>query len=172
MLSIPGKSGRTCDGWSRRELKRVGGLSLLGVSLPGVPRMEAKAAPARTESKIQPRAKRFLRVERVLRESVRFVERERYVAGSLRPPQVAAIYHSLGIDPRQRLYFLPEPQGQGELRPTFGWGGGGYVACPDEIERRSANARGAASASCTITGGPSTSLAVATKCRQSRSSTK
>jgi len=23
------------------------------------------------------------------------------------------------LTPQQRLYFLPEPQGQGELRPTF-----------------------------------------------------
>jgi len=62
MLSIPGKPGRTCDGWSRRELMRVGGLSLLGVSLPDVLRMEAKAAPARTESKIQPRAKQVVMI--------------------------------------------------------------------------------------------------------------
>lgn len=62
MLSIPGKPGRTCDGWSRRELMRVGGLSLLGVSLPDVLRMEARAAPARTESKIQPRAKQVVMI--------------------------------------------------------------------------------------------------------------
>jgi hypothetical protein len=62
MLSIPGKPGRTCDGWSRRELMRVGGLSLLGVSLPDVLRMEAKAAPARVESKIQPRAKQVVMI--------------------------------------------------------------------------------------------------------------
>ena len=24
------------------------------------------------------------------------------------------------LTPQQRLYFLPEPQGQGELRPTLG----------------------------------------------------
>ena len=62
MLSIPGKPGRTCDGWSRRELMRIGGLSLLGVSLPDVLRMEAKAAPARVESKIQPRAKQVVMI--------------------------------------------------------------------------------------------------------------
>src|SRR6266513_1574804 len=33
MLSIPGRSGATCDGVSRRELLRVGGAGLLGISL-------------------------------------------------------------------------------------------------------------------------------------------
>ena len=30
MLSIPGRTGKTCDGYSRRELLRVGGASLIG----------------------------------------------------------------------------------------------------------------------------------------------
>ena len=30
MLSIPGLSGSTCDGYSRRELLEVGALSLFG----------------------------------------------------------------------------------------------------------------------------------------------
>jgi hypothetical protein len=34
MISIPGKKGRTCDGWTRRELLRVGGAAMLGLSLP------------------------------------------------------------------------------------------------------------------------------------------
>ena len=33
MLSIPGISGSTCDGFSRRELLRVGGCGLFGLSL-------------------------------------------------------------------------------------------------------------------------------------------
>ncbi len=34
MLSIPGRTGRTCDGYSRRELLRVGGAAMLGLNLP------------------------------------------------------------------------------------------------------------------------------------------
>lgn len=55
MLSIPGRPGRTCDGYSRRELLRVGGAGLIGLSLPKFLEMQAKADPARLE--IQPRAK-------------------------------------------------------------------------------------------------------------------
>ncbi len=33
MLSIPGLSGSTCDGYSRRELLRVGGAGFIGLSL-------------------------------------------------------------------------------------------------------------------------------------------
>lgn len=64
MLSIPGKPGRTCDGWSRRELLRVGGLSALGLSLPRLLETEAKAAAAaaRVDSKIQPRAKQVVMI--------------------------------------------------------------------------------------------------------------
>ena len=48
MLSIPGKSGSTCDGYSRRELLRVGGIGLLGLSLGQVMELQALAntAPA------------------------------------------------------------------------------------------------------------------------------
>lgn len=47
MLSIPGKSGSTCDGYSRRELLRVGGIGLLGLSLGQVLQLQAMAsAPA------------------------------------------------------------------------------------------------------------------------------
>ncbi len=60
MLSIPGRSGRTCDGWSRRELLRVGGLSMLGVSLPDILGLEARAAS--TEKKIKPTAKSVIMV--------------------------------------------------------------------------------------------------------------
>src|SRR5579864_8897940 len=41
MLSIPGQPGATCDGVSRRELLRVGGAGLLGVSLSGLLQLEA-----------------------------------------------------------------------------------------------------------------------------------
>jgi hypothetical protein len=44
MLSIPGKQGRLCDGWTRRELLRVGGAAMLGLSLPEVLRLQAAAA--------------------------------------------------------------------------------------------------------------------------------
>src|SRR5262245_29069790 len=36
MLSIVDRGRRTGGGWDRREILRVGGLSLLGMSLPGV----------------------------------------------------------------------------------------------------------------------------------------
>jgi len=65
MLSIPGRPGRTCDGWSRRELIRAGGLSLLGVSLPQILEMEAKAASpaaARTEPGAPAKAKSVIMV--------------------------------------------------------------------------------------------------------------
>jgi hypothetical protein len=41
MLSIPGKSGSTCDGFSRREFMRVGGAGILGLSLGDVFRLQA-----------------------------------------------------------------------------------------------------------------------------------
>src|SRR5881397_1991000 len=41
MLSIPGKPGCTCDGWSRREFMRVGGAGLFGVALGDVLRLQA-----------------------------------------------------------------------------------------------------------------------------------
>jgi hypothetical protein len=44
MLVIPGVAGKdTCDGISRRDLLRVGGLSLLGLSLPNILRLESQA---------------------------------------------------------------------------------------------------------------------------------
>ena len=49
MLSIPGRPGRTCDGYSRRELLRVGGAGLLGLSLPNFLSWRAHA-----ETKIEP----------------------------------------------------------------------------------------------------------------------
>src|SRR6266404_5587237 len=44
MLSIPGKSGSTCDGFSRREFLRVGGAGMLGVSLADILQLQALAA--------------------------------------------------------------------------------------------------------------------------------
>src|SRR5438552_2825660 len=44
MLSIPGLSGSTCDGFSRRELLRVGGAGLFGLSLAEILRAESKQA--------------------------------------------------------------------------------------------------------------------------------
>ena len=55
MLSIPGRPGRTCDGYSRRELMRIGGAGLIGLSLPEFLRMQATAAPATLG--IEPKAK-------------------------------------------------------------------------------------------------------------------
>src|SRR5918999_1629762 len=49
MLSIPGRMGATCDGLSRRELIRVGGAGLLGLSLGSLLELEARGnqvAPA------------------------------------------------------------------------------------------------------------------------------
>ncbi|MGH7174715.1 MAG: DUF1501 domain-containing protein, partial [Gemmataceae bacterium] len=44
MLVIPGQAGRaTCDGMSRRELLRVGGSALLGVSLANIFALQAQA---------------------------------------------------------------------------------------------------------------------------------
>src|SRR4029077_13805773 len=43
MLSIPGKPGATCDGMRRREMLRVGGAGLLGLSLGQLLAAEAKA---------------------------------------------------------------------------------------------------------------------------------
>ncbi len=45
MLSIPGLPGANCEGVSRRELIRVGGLGALGLSLGDILGLEALAAP-------------------------------------------------------------------------------------------------------------------------------
>ncbi len=54
MFSIPGYTGKTCDGWSRREFLRVGGAGLLGLSLGDVFRLQAAqpgAAPDPAKAK-------------------------------------------------------------------------------------------------------------------------
>src|SRR5205085_2085386 len=43
MLSIPGNHVRDCDGVTRRELMRVGGAGLLGLSLPEFLALKARA---------------------------------------------------------------------------------------------------------------------------------
>jgi hypothetical protein len=44
MLSIPGTSGSTCDGFSRREFLRVGGAGLFGLSLADIFRLQAASS--------------------------------------------------------------------------------------------------------------------------------
>jgi len=50
MLRILGSAKRLCNGWTRREMLRAGGLSLLGISLPDYLRLSA-TQPARSVSK-------------------------------------------------------------------------------------------------------------------------
>ena len=52
MISIPGKSGATCDGFSRREFLRIGGMGMAGISLADILRLQAHAeAPAAAKGK-------------------------------------------------------------------------------------------------------------------------
>ena len=46
MLSIPGQQGRLCDGVTRREFIRVGGAAMLGLSLPQIFSLQARANTA------------------------------------------------------------------------------------------------------------------------------
>ncbi len=49
MLVVPGTLGKdTCDGVTRRELLRVGGSAMLGLSLAGILKTERAAASAST----------------------------------------------------------------------------------------------------------------------------
>src|SRR5207302_7755477 len=50
MISIPGKPGSTCDGFSRREFLRVGGAGMLGISLANILRLQANASSAPVEA--------------------------------------------------------------------------------------------------------------------------
>lgn len=54
MLSIPGETGATCDGWNRREFLRVGGAGILGLSLGDVMRLQAQSEK-KTPEPSQPR---------------------------------------------------------------------------------------------------------------------
>src|ERR1043166_3948580 len=51
MISIPGKPGSTCDGFSRREFLRVGGAGMLGISLADILRLQANAESAPADAK-------------------------------------------------------------------------------------------------------------------------
>jgi hypothetical protein len=51
MLSIPGNHVRDCDGVTRRELLRIGGAGLLGLSLPEILSLEANAATLKAAGK-------------------------------------------------------------------------------------------------------------------------
>src|SRR6266508_1659899 len=51
MISIPGTPGSTCDGFSRREFLRVGGMGMMGISLADILRLQAGAAPAEAARK-------------------------------------------------------------------------------------------------------------------------
>src|SRR5579883_2655170 len=44
MLTIPGRPVRTCEGYSRRELMRIGGAGLIGLNLPEFLAWKASAA--------------------------------------------------------------------------------------------------------------------------------
>src|SRR3954453_23654993 len=46
MLSIPGNQVIDCDGVTRRELLRIGGAGMLGITLPGILALEEEAARA------------------------------------------------------------------------------------------------------------------------------
>ena len=50
MLSIPGKQAQLCDGVSRREFLRVGGAAMLGMSLPQILALQARANTVVTPS--------------------------------------------------------------------------------------------------------------------------
>ena len=51
MISIPGLSGSTCDGFSRREFLRLGGAGLIGLSLGDILRLQAGSVPPETATK-------------------------------------------------------------------------------------------------------------------------
>ena len=51
MISIPGLSGSTCDGFSRREFLRVGGMGMVGLGLADVLRLQANASTAPADLK-------------------------------------------------------------------------------------------------------------------------
>jgi len=51
MISIPGKPGSTCDGFSRREFLRVGGAGMLGISLADILRLQANAETVPADGK-------------------------------------------------------------------------------------------------------------------------
>jgi hypothetical protein len=44
MISIPGHPGSTCDGFSRREFLRIGGMGMAGITLADILRLQANAS--------------------------------------------------------------------------------------------------------------------------------
>ncbi len=60
MLSIPGRSGATCDGTSRRELLRVGGAGLMGMSLAQILQLESARAAQPISTATGGQAKNFI----------------------------------------------------------------------------------------------------------------
>src|SRR6185295_15197622 len=50
MLTIPGRPVRTCEGFSRRELMRIGGAALLGLNLPEFFSWKASAAASKIDN--------------------------------------------------------------------------------------------------------------------------
>src|SRR5947199_511065 len=50
MLSIPGKPGCTCDGWSRREFMRIGGAGVFGLALGDILRLQALGSESASDS--------------------------------------------------------------------------------------------------------------------------
>jgi hypothetical protein len=53
MLSILGRPGRLCDGWSRRELLQIGTLGLFGLSLPKLLKRQASGGPYATAAPVR-----------------------------------------------------------------------------------------------------------------------
>ena len=60
MLSIPGRSGATCDGVSRREMLRVGGAGLLGITLSQLLANESRAGESKKSADGFGSAKNFI----------------------------------------------------------------------------------------------------------------
>src|SRR5262245_8545229 len=58
MLRLLGSGNRLCDGVTRREFLRVGGIGLAGLTLPALLRNQARAAPAKKE----PRARSVIQL--------------------------------------------------------------------------------------------------------------
>ncbi|HWN94392.1 MAG TPA: DUF1501 domain-containing protein, partial [Methylomirabilota bacterium] len=51
MISIPGQPGSTCDGFSRREFLRIGGMSMAGITLGDILRLQAQAGEVNAKGK-------------------------------------------------------------------------------------------------------------------------
>jgi len=60
MFAIHEKPARLCDGWSRREILRVGGASAFGLSLPDLLAAAAKPSDRPTEDRMFGRAKNLI----------------------------------------------------------------------------------------------------------------